>query len=152
MDFKTSDTKIHLVKYWLRSVMYTMEPYSMVGCKPWCFWDILFSWLSSVMHTVESDSTVWCTLWSFFNIWIRKYFSLFIRGPDGFEAWKKGGQNLVTHSLQTPRWKVPIMCESTSWLRMQLYSYIATTVVPRRSFCLISSKNIHRLSASLYII
>ena len=32
--------------------------------------------------------------------WIRKYFSLFIRGLDGFESWKKlEVENLVTHSL-----------------------------------------------------
>ena len=32
---------------------------------------------------------------------IRKYFSVLIRGPDGFESWKKlGVENLVTHSLE----------------------------------------------------
>ena len=32
---------------------------------------------------------------------IRKYFTLFIRGPDGFESWKKTEvENLVTHSLK----------------------------------------------------
>ena len=49
-------------------------------------------WLWGVMHTAESDSTVGCTPWSFLKIRIsrrnrnrtRKYFSLFIRGPDGF--------------------------------------------------------------------
>ena len=31
---------------------------------------------------------------------IRKYFTLFIRGPDGFESWEKmEAENLVTHSL-----------------------------------------------------
>ena len=50
-------------------------------------------WLHGGMHTAESDFTVGCTLWSFLKNqiswrnrnWIRKYFSLFIRGPDGFE-------------------------------------------------------------------
>ena len=32
--------------------------------------------------------------------WIQKYFSLFIRGLDGFESWKKlEVKNLLTHSL-----------------------------------------------------
>ena len=53
------------------------------------------------MHTAESNSEGWCrcTPQSFLKIWIsrrnrnriRKYFSLFIRGPDGFESWKKTG-------------------------------------------------------------
>ena len=68
------------------------------------------------MHTAKLDSTVGCTLQSltpqcnahcraFLKIqisrqnpnWIRKYFSLFFRGPDGFKSWKK---YLMTHSLK----------------------------------------------------
>ena len=30
---------------------------------------------------------------------IRKYFSLFIRGPDGFESWKKWSSKILWHSL-----------------------------------------------------
>ena len=30
---------------------------------------------------------------------MQKYFSLFVRGPDGFESWKNRGKNLVTHFL-----------------------------------------------------
>ena len=64
-------------------------------------------WLRGVMHTADSDSAVGCTPWSVLKIqisqqdrnWIRKYFSLFIRGPEGFESWKKEGENLVTHFL-----------------------------------------------------
>ena len=54
-------------------------------------------WLRGKMHTAESNSAVWCTPWSFLTIrisWrnqnrIRKYFTLFIRGPDGIESWTK---------------------------------------------------------------
>ena len=52
------------------------------------------------MHTAELDSAVWCTPQSYLKIrisqwnWnrIRKYFSLYIRGLDGFESWKNGGR------------------------------------------------------------
>ena len=55
------------------------------------------AYFTSMMHTAESDSAVGCTPRSFFKIRIsrrnrnriRKYFSLFIRGLDGFESWKK---------------------------------------------------------------
>ena len=55
------------------------------------------AWLRGGMHTAaELDSKVWCILQSFVKIWIsrwnrnriRKNFSLFIRGLDGFESWK----------------------------------------------------------------
>ena len=56
-------------------------------------------WLRGVMHTEESN----------FSIFVIEYLgeietefenSLFIKGPDGFEAWKKlDVENLVTHSL-----------------------------------------------------
>ena len=37
--------------------------------------------------------------------WIRKYFSLFISGPDGFKSWKKlEAENLVTHSLRAQKY------------------------------------------------
>ena len=49
-----------------------------------------------MMHTMELDSGVWCTLWSFLKIWIsqrnrnriQKYFTLYFRGPVGFESLK----------------------------------------------------------------
>ena len=67
--------------------------------------EIWNNWLRGMMHTVEIDLAVWCTLrrlnpcWdartrlSFLNTWISrrnqkrmpKYFSLFVRSPDGFE-------------------------------------------------------------------
>ena len=82
-------------------------------------------WLRNVMHTAESDSAVWCTPWSltlqraahhrvwlqgempaaeiFKNFrnrhWIRKYFSQFISGLDGFEAWKKWRSKILWHTL-----------------------------------------------------
>ena len=64
--------------------------------------------LRRMMHTAELDSTVWCKPRSFLKIQIsrqnqhrlRKYFTLFIRGPDGFETGKKMEvENLVTHSF-----------------------------------------------------
>ena len=63
-------------------------------------------WLHRVMHTTESDFEVGCTLWSFKKIWIsrrnqnwiRKYFSLFIRGLDGFESWKKWRAKILWHT------------------------------------------------------
>ena len=50
--------------------------------------------LCGVMHTTEIDFEVVCTPWSFLTIRIsrrnrkrnRKYFSLFVRSPDGFES------------------------------------------------------------------
>ena len=52
------------------------------------------------MHTAESDSAVWCTTRIFLQIRIsrrnhnriRKYFTLCIRCPEGFESWKNGGR------------------------------------------------------------
>ena len=80
------------------------------GCTPWSFWRIVHhltprcdahrgAWLRGGMQ-------VGCTLQSFLKIqisWrngnlIRK--KLFIRGPDGFQSWKKlEVENLLTHSL-----------------------------------------------------
>ena len=97
----------------------TEESDSAVGCTPWSFWRTVHhltprcdahcgAWLRGGMHTAESNSTVGCTLGSFLKIRIsrqnrnriRKYLSLFIRGPDGFESWtKQKVENLVTHSL-----------------------------------------------------
>ena len=72
------------------------------------------TWLCSGMHTSELfekflslDSLVWCTPRSFLKIWIswrnrnwiRKYFSLFIRGLWVWIMEKIKVENLVTHSL-----------------------------------------------------
>ena len=66
---------------------------------PWC--DVhRGAWLSDMMHTEVLDSAVWCTPRSFLRIRIyqrnrnriRKYFSMFIRGLDGFKSWKNGAQ------------------------------------------------------------
>ena len=62
------------------------------------------------MHTAESDSAVGCTLQSFFKIRIsrrirnriRKYLSLFIRGLDGFETWKKWRSKISWHTPFKP--------------------------------------------------
>ena len=53
--------------------------------------------LCGMLHTAEIISTVGCTQRRSLCDWmsrrnenlIRKYFRLFIRGPDGFESWKK---------------------------------------------------------------
>ena len=83
--------------FWLIGVQFD----SAVWCTPQSLtqqWDAhRGAWLSSRKHTAELDSVVWCTPRSFLKIWIsrrnqnwiRKYFSLFIRGLDGFESWKK---------------------------------------------------------------
>ena len=89
---------------WLCGVMHTAELDSLMGCTPRSLTPRcdahLVVWLRGMMHTAESDSRVGCTPWRFFfnlNISqrnrnrIRKYFSLFIRGPDRFESWKKTG-------------------------------------------------------------
>ena len=59
-------------------------------------------WLCRMMHTAESDSAMGCTPRSFFKIRIsrrnRKYFSLFIRGLDGFESWKKWRSKISWHT------------------------------------------------------
>ena len=75
--------------------------------------------LSGVHHTAESNCRPWNQNINFachahrvvtiFTLYdrishrnrnrVRKYFSLFIRGPDGFESWKKlEVENLVTHT------------------------------------------------------
>ena len=93
---------------WLRSVMHTAELDSAVWCTSQrlnprydahCkfFWEIWVTWLCGVMHTAELDSSEGSSPWSFLKIRIscrnryriRRYFTLFIRGPDGFESWKK---------------------------------------------------------------
>ena len=74
----------------VRSVLHTME-----------------DWLSGGMHTAEIVSVVCNTPWRQLcdqisrrnRNRIRKYFSLLIRGPAGFESWKKEVANLMTHSL-----------------------------------------------------
>ena len=55
-------------------------------------------WLSDTIHTTESDSAIQYTPRSL-GVWIshwnrnqRKYFMLFIRGPDGFKSWKNRGR------------------------------------------------------------
>ena len=81
-------------------------------------------WLCGMMHTAESDSVVGCTQPSFLKIWISqrngnriwKYFSLFIRGPDGFESWKKWRSKISWHTpFKGIRWpsmvNVPYMRE-----------------------------------------
>ena len=57
-------------------------------------------WLHGMLYTAERDSAVVSKPQSFLKLWIsqqncnriRKYFSLFIMGLDGFESWKNGGQ------------------------------------------------------------
>ena len=57
--------------------------------------------LRGVMYTLELDSAVLKIRISRRNRnLIRKYFILFIRGPDGFQSWKTMEvENLVTHSI-----------------------------------------------------
>ena len=72
---------------------------------PWCDAHC-GAWLCGVMHTAESDSAVGCTPRSFLKIqifWrnqnrIRKYLSLFIRGPDGFKSWKNCRLKISWHT------------------------------------------------------
>ena len=53
----------------------------------------------------NSDTALECTTQSFLNIWIsvqnrnsiRKYFSLFIRGPNEFESWKQYKSKILWH-------------------------------------------------------
>ena len=80
---------------WLRGWKHTAELDSAVGCTPQsCFWESWYPWLCGMIQTAELDSALGCTPRSFSKIrisWrnrnrIRKYFSLFFRGPDGFES------------------------------------------------------------------
>ena len=93
---------------WLCGGMHIAEllkNFSSLDSAVWC---TLRAWLHGMMHTAESESAVGCTPFSFLKIqisWqnryrIRKFFSLFIKGLDGFESWKKlEVKNLGIHSL-----------------------------------------------------
>ena len=90
--------KITIVKFWIKTDTCQATD-SAVWCTPWSLTP------RSDAHC-ESDSTVWCTPWSFLKIWIsrrnwnriRKYFSLFIRGPDGFKSGKKWRSKISWHT------------------------------------------------------
>ena len=64
------------------------------------------AWLHGGMHNAQLDSAVWCTPRSFLKIWIsrqnrnriQKYFSLFIKGLDGFESLKKLRLKILGHT------------------------------------------------------
>ena len=72
------------------------------------------AWFCSMMHTAESDSVGWCTPWNLLPgmmhtaelckiskskpTEIRKYFSLFISCPDGFESWQKSRCKISWHT------------------------------------------------------
>ena len=96
-NYKISDQNSHLASYQLRGVMHTAELDSAEGSTrqsltPRCashhgvFSDTLFSWLRRMRHTARSFLKIWISRrnWK----WIRKYFSLFIRGLDGLESGK----------------------------------------------------------------
>ena len=102
---------------WLCGMMHTTESDSAMGCTPRSFFRcFVFKtsqcdahrgvWLRGMMHTAESDSAVGCTPRSFFKIrisqrnlnGIRKYISLFIRGLDEFESWKKWMSKISWHT------------------------------------------------------
>ena len=69
----------------------TAEMISVVCCTPWR------SSLRCVAHPQRQLPDL-ISRWNQNRIW--KYLSLFIRGPDRFESWKKlEVKNLVTHSL-----------------------------------------------------
>ena len=93
---------------WLRGVLQTAELDSAVCCTPrsltprcvanrGVFQQSLITWLRrAVCNTPRSFLKIRIS-WQNRNR-IRKYFSLFIRGPDWFESWKKlEVKNLMTH-------------------------------------------------------
>ena len=108
---------------WLCSEKNTAESDSVVWCTPrsrlssgsflknfdhltlWCDAH-RGAWLHGGMHNAQLDSAVWCTPRSFLKIWIsrqnrnriKKYFSLFIKGLDGFESWKKFKLKILGHT------------------------------------------------------
>ena len=102
---------------WPHGMMHTVESGSAVLCTPRSltpWYDAHCGvWLCSLMHTTESDSVVWCTPWIFLKIrisrqnWnrIRKYFPLFIKGPDGFESCRKWRSQISLHTpVKETKW------------------------------------------------
>ena len=108
---------------WLCGVMHTAELVSAVkntlrsSTQQWythsrVFQEILTIWLCGVMHTLELDSAVGCTLQSFLKIgifrqnWNRiwKYFSLLVRGLNGFMNKNGGYKSCDTNPLRSSIW------------------------------------------------
>ena len=135
---KTSHQNRHLVSYWLRDMMYVHRKafrnilFSLLCGVMHTTESDSAGW--STFHTKESDSMVWCTPRSLtpkddaqHRVWlhggmrrnrkrIKKYFSLFVRGPDGFGSWKNRGQKSCDTHPVIKHAKTLSFCAWFSWI------------------------------------
>ena len=65
-------------------------------------------------------SQIFLTLWSNISDEIRKYFSLFIRGLDGFKSWKKEGRKSRDTPLKVWQWANRSRCSLQKSNREQI--------------------------------
>ena len=54
---------------------------------------------------------------------IRKYFTLFIRGPDGFESWKKW-QSKISWTLPLKYWEILTYCCCVTWHKSHFKKFL----------------------------